>query len=1039
MRRSNRFSALPGEWPRRRAARAAAVLLITGIVGTAAPALAAAAPRTATGTSAATSQPAARQADAGDPDLRLAVGGDMTPAPAKPATPAAQSSDVDKGNAAALLGIVAGPELLILSDRGFVSAMYRAADDLDKARPLEPEHQRVRERAIDAIIAGDDATTTYIKTGMAAANVADQKIVTDRREQQRIEREAKVRAAAQISTTVTDTDLAKSVYDFIVLLDLKADDHKDTAVKTAARAALKSNADDQWRFLTDGIIAEHAKDTQRLVDEDTSRTEAEKAEAKARAARVTAAYYALGLSITTDDPLAKLPDQNFLREVLKRAPKDTEVYTAAYEALLSTAPADWKAYVDTGAQAAWQRDLDKDMKKADDENIKAITEIRTRAAKSTVHPDLVAAADAALAGTPLDRGRFVATGQNQHQNQTIRTVGWFTGDDSYITDAGTSATLVTWTQGNHPEMTWKIGAGLSDPSCFSFESTTHPNSYLHWRPPTDGNRAYADIAPTDGTDKFRQEATWCVKPLNEDGSRSEIHPIGAPNAYLFLPGAHDPNPNPINAQLWSFDAPQAPTPFDRRYKAEKDLQTRLGKPVGDPVLTAGNTGYRIYEKGRLYLTYDKDKRPVVADVYNGPALDKLIAFFGDSLLQQHILGQHDDQDEPGGQQIVVIRPADRLALQILWTAQTGAHEIHGQISITWDHNTHFDVGYPTTDTTSSPTGGAVYNRFARGSIYWMPGIGTRVVSGEIHKKYASLNYESGPLGNPVTEATPFGTNGGIVQRFDGGSIYYTSAGGAMVVYGDIARKYAEFGNETGSLGYPVSDTTTAADGKGQYVTLSNGAAIYWSAATGAHAVYGTIRLKWNELGAEKSFLGYPTSDELPLPKGRRTTFTGGRIDWSSEGGATVAYSTVPVTAKAVEFKGIQSGRCIQIAGAGNDALADFAGAELWDCSTTAPKQIWDVVDLGSNTYAFKNRNSGKCLDLYDAGAGNGANIAQYTCHYGAAQQWEITTAPGSAIALRNIASGKVIEAAGNQTGNATLVQQWMDLLHPNQQWTIIPV
>ncbi|MFF0148710.1 RICIN domain-containing protein [Amycolatopsis sulphurea] len=1008
-----------------------AVVLVAGIAAAAAPIAAEAAPhhRGASAESpAAPVSPSAPRPAHRNPDTRLAVGGDLTPAPAKAPTPAGQSSEVEKGSAAALLGIVAGPELLILSDRDFVSAMYRAADDLDKPHPLEPEHQTVRDRAIDAITSGDDAATTYVKTGMAAANAADQKIVTDRREAQRKERQAKARAAALISVAVTDSDLNKTVYDFIVLLDLKADDHHDIAVKTAARAALKGSAEDQWRFLTDGIIAEHAKDTKRLTDEDTTRDEAQKAEAKARQARVTAAYYALQLSITVDDDLAKLPDQNFLREVLKRAAKDTEVYTAAYEAFLSTNPADWKAYVDTGAQAAWQHDTDKELKRQDDANITAITEIRTRAAKSLVHPDLVAAADAALAGKPLDRVRFVATGQHEHQNQTIHT--YFSDDsDSYVTDSAGSATLVKWTPGSHPEMTWKIVAGLTDPSCVSFESTTRPNSYLHWRRAGDP-RAFADVTPTDDSTAFRHEATWCVRLWN-NGPGVTINPVDEPSAYLYLPGTSSP------AQ-WAFDAPQAPSPFDRKYSADKQLQARLGKPAGDPVLTADVTGYRPYEKGRIYLTYAEGNAEVAA-VYNGPMLDKLLTVFGNTLLQQTVHDQYDlNIGGTKGQAIKVLRRADNLTLQIAWSPQTGAHEVHGEIAKRWQ-GMRLELGYPTTDETAAPAGGAVYNRFTRGSIYYTSATGTRTVTGEIHKKYAALNYESGPLGNPVTEATPFGSNGGLVQRFDGGSIYYTPADGAMAIYGAIGAKYAELGNETGFLGRPVADTTTTADGKGEFITLSNGASIYWSPATGAHAVYGDIRLTWLSLGAEKSFLGFPTGDEQPVLKGRRSTFSGGRIDYSSESTLTIAYSLVNLTAKAVEFKGVQSGRCIQIAGAGNDAKVDFAGAELWDCFTTAPKQIWDVVDLGSSKYVFKNRNSGKCLDLYDASADNGANIAQYTCHNGAAQQWEITTTPGNSVALRNVASGKVIEAAGNHTGNATLVQQWMDLAHPNQQWTIIPV
>ncbi|GAA1025325.1 MULTISPECIES: RICIN domain-containing protein [Amycolatopsis] len=477
-------------------------------------------------------------------------------------------------------------------------------------------------------------------------------------------------------------------------------------------------------------------------------------------------------------------------------------------------------------------------------------------------------------------------------------------------------------------MSWKVTAGLSDPSCFSFESAAHPNAYLHWTPQPGDRRAHPDVVPTARTDQFRQESTWCVQGL--EGPTLALRPATTPSAYLWVPGVWDRGAregyNPIPLAFWYVEAPQAPTPFERRYNADPALRASLGKPLADPVFGENNTGYRSYENGRLVLT----RRDGVASV--------------------------------------------------------------------------------------------------------------AAVSVEVHKKYAALNYERGPLGNPVGDAVGFGSNrGDLLQRFDSGTIYYAPSRGAMAVYGDIARKYAELGSETGLYGSPVSDTAATSDGKGHYVDFSGDGSIYWSPATGAHAVHGAIRGKWLGLGAEKSFLGFPTTDELLLPLGRRSNFVGGRIDFSSEAAVGVAYSVQPLTAAAVEFRGVHSGRCIQIAGLGDDALADLAAAELWDCYATAPKQIWDVVDLGGNTYAFKNRNSGKCLDLYNGDVGNGVNIGQYTCHYGAPQRWEITTAPGGAVALRSVASAKIVEAADSQTANGGRVQQWLDVVAPNQQWTIVPV
>jgi uncharacterized protein with LGFP repeats len=66
--------------------------------------------------------------------------------------------------------------------------------------------------------------------------------------------------------------------------------------------------------------------------------------------------------------------------------------------------------------------------------------------------------------------------------------------------------------------------------------------------------------------------------------------------------------------------------------------------------------------------------------------------------------------------------------------------------------------------------------------------------------------------------------------------------------------------------------------------------IFWSEATGAHAVWGLIGSKWSELGLERSVLGYPLTDELVGPTsrtGRFNDFQHGMIRYTPEQGITV--------------------------------------------------------------------------------------------------------------------------------------------------------
>lgn len=111
---------------------------------------------------------------------------------------------------------------------------------------------------------------------------------------------------------------------------------------------------------------------------------------------------------------------------------------------------------------------------------------------------------------------------------------------------------------------------------------------------------------------------------------------------------------------------------------------------------------------------------------------------------------------------------------------------------------------------------------------------------------------------------------------------------AFWVHGAILGKYLELGGSDGWLGWPTSDELTTASGPGRFTRFQKGT-IYWGPTTGAHVVYGAIRDKWVNLGAERG-LGLPTSDEEDVPGqpgARQSRFEGGLITWSPWSGARV--------------------------------------------------------------------------------------------------------------------------------------------------------
>lgn len=166
-----------------------------------------------------------------------------------------------------------------------------------------------------------------------------------------------------------------------------------------------------------------------------------------------------------------------------------------------------------------------------------------------------------------------------------------------------------------------------------------------------------------------------------------------------------------------------------------------------------------------------------------------------------------------------------------------------------------------------------------------------VLMGAIRDHYNALGGMNSGLGYPTTSelTTPDGI--GRYNHFSGpASIYWTPSTGAWSIKGAIRDKWASLGWETGVCGYPITDENTCPDGVGKYNHFNkNNASIYWTPSTGAHEVHGLIKDKWASLGWERSSLGYPTSDEYSVPEGRRSNFQHGTITYNASTGQT----TVP--------------------------------------------------------------------------------------------------------------------------------------------------
>ncbi|WP_432540382.1 S8 family serine peptidase [Kineococcus sp. SYSU DK002] len=201
------------------------------------------------------------------------------------------------------------------------------------------------------------------------------------------------------------------------------------------------------------------------------------------------------------------------------------------------------------------------------------------------------------------------------------------------------------------------------------------------------------------------------------------------------------------------------------------------------------------------------------------------------------------------------------------------------------------LGWPLTNELKTidrlPAAGGAVSRFERGTVFWSPTTGAQVVAGAIGAEFdamiaaentaAALDSRTRAdvfLGYPTTEEIPL--RGGVLQRFQNGSMYWSPATGAHALRGAILEAYGRTGWENGRLGYPVTNEVRLPGGA--FAAFERGA-IYWSPTTGAHVVEGAIRDAWASTGWEFGYLGYPTSDEYAVPGGVRQNFQGRTLDF----------------------------------------------------------------------------------------------------------------------------------------------------------------
>jgi uncharacterized protein with LGFP repeats len=225
-----------------------------------------------------------------------------------------------------------------------------------------------------------------------------------------------------------------------------------------------------------------------------------------------------------------------------------------------------------------------------------------------------------------------------------------------------------------------------------------------------------------------------------------------------------------------------------------------------------------------------------------------------------------------------MRPYERG--NIYWSAATEAHFVWGAILVKFQAlGGPAGFGFPTGDEVG--TAGGARSTFTRGSVFWSQATGAHFVWGAILDKYNGLG-GPGALGFPTSDEV--GVAGGSRSTFTGGSVLWIEGIGAHVVIGGILAKYDALGGPA-ALGFPTTDEVYIAGGARSTFT---GGSVFWSARTGAHVVIGGILAKYDSIGGPTSDLGFSTTDEFAVPGGARSDFERDHyILWTPSTGAVV--------------------------------------------------------------------------------------------------------------------------------------------------------
>lgn len=217
----------------------------------------------------------------------------------------------------------------------------------------------------------------------------------------------------------------------------------------------------------------------------------------------------------------------------------------------------------------------------------------------------------------------------------------------------------------------------------------------------------------------------------------------------------------------------------------------------------------------------------------------------------------------------------------------------------------------------------------------------------ISEKYAALGGTSSVLGAPTAAEEAIGDGRGRRRRYQNGNIYWTSATGAREVHGSIFREYDRQGGVVGVMRYPTSDTRTSTDGRTRYSNFEGGRIYSFISNAATVALPNPFFYKHESIGGVGGYLGYPVENVRRSSDGLSTyvNFERGRIyhygglDVEIHGAVFDHHERIGGVRGALRYPASD----LFPVGDGRGKTQWFQGGIVWYTTTTGAQGLWSSV------------------------------------------------------------------------------------------------